>query len=90
MVRYFGTAKGRVQGVGFRFFVQAQAEDLGLVGWVMNMHDGSVTMELEGEQEAIDEITKRIKAGNRFIRVDSLTLEERTPLGNEDGFHIRS
>ena len=90
MVRYFGTAKGRVQGVGFRFFVQGNAEDLGITGWVMNMHDGSVTMELQGEPEAVDELQKRIEAGNRFIRVDSFSLEERTVQSNETGFHIRS
>ena len=41
-VRYFGRATGRVQGVGFRMFVQQHASELGLTGWVRNMEDGSV------------------------------------------------
>lgn len=89
VVRYFGTAKGRVQGVGFRFFTEAQAEDLGITGWVRNMSDGSVTMELQGEQEAVDEMAKRIEAGNHFINVKSFTLEEREVLPEEKGFVIR-
>lgn len=88
--RFFGTAQGRVQGVGFRFFVQSQAQDLGVTGWVKNMHDGSVTMELQGDENAIAEMEKRIKKGNYFIRVDSFSLEPRDLVPDEVGFHIRS
>jgi acylphosphatase len=48
LVRYFGTATGRVQGVGFRMYVQQHAMELDMTGWVKNMDDGSVTMEVPG------------------------------------------
>lgn len=53
IVRYYGRAVGRVQGVGFRFFVQQNAVELGLTGWVRNMDDGSVTMEMQGQEAPV-------------------------------------
>ena len=55
-VRFFARAEGRVQGVGFRFFVQQNALELGLCGWVRNMEDGSVTMEVQGAAEAVADV----------------------------------
>lgn len=89
MTRYFGLASGRVQGVGFRFFVQQNSQELGLTGWVRNMSDGTVTMEVQGEQASVDELEKRLKAGNAFIKVKSLTLEARDVVPGESGFSIR-
>lgn len=89
MTRYFGRAEGRVQGVGFRFFVQKNSEELGLTGWVRNMSDGSVTMEVQGEQASIDELVRRLQAGNFFIKVKSLDMEGREPVEDESGFSIR-
>ena len=60
-IRYFGTAAGQVQGVGFRMFVQQHAMELGITGWVKNMDDGTVTMELQGEAEAIDKLEQIIQ-----------------------------
>ncbi len=90
MVRYYGRAIGRVQGVGFRLFVQIGARELGITGWVKNMSDGTVTMELQGEQSAIDLLTERIRRGNGFIRVDTLSLEPRTVEDDETDFRVRS
>ena len=59
-VRFFARAEGRVQGVGFRFFVQQNALELGLCGWVRNMEDGSVTMEVQGQAEAVEALWNRI------------------------------
>ena len=89
LVRYFGTVEGRVQGVGFRMFVQQHAMELGLTGWVRNMEDGRVTMEIQGRQEKIDRLTDFIRQGNFFIRVSSLSLESRSVLPNEDRFVVR-
>ncbi len=75
VVRYFCRAHGRVQGVGFRFFVQQTAKEMGLTGWVKNMPDGTVTMEVQGDIEEIDAFAKRIKKGGGFIRVDRLDME---------------
>ena len=46
---------GRVQGVGFRYYAVQKANQLGLTGWVKNLYDGSVEMEVEGQEELIDQ-----------------------------------
>ena len=90
LVRYFGRATGHVQGVGFRFFVQGLATDLGIVGWVKNMSDGSVTMEIQGSKEKIAELITEIKKGNGFCKVKNLELEKRASIEeNDTGFQIR-
>ena len=47
---------GRVQGVGFRYYAVQKANQLGLTGWVKNLYDGSVDMEVEGQEELIDQL----------------------------------
>jgi len=89
LIRYFGTATGRVQGVGFRMFVQQHAIELGVTGWVRNMEDGSVTMELQGTQAQIDVLSNAIRKGNFFIRVKTFSLEDRPLVTDESGFKIR-
>ncbi|MBO5651257.1 MAG: acylphosphatase [Selenomonas sp.] len=88
LVRYFGTATGRVQGVGFRMFVQQNAMELGITGWVKNMSDGTVTMELQGSQAAIDRLEAIIREGNYFIKVQSFGLEVRDVVAMEQRFEI--
>lgn len=88
LVRYFGTATGRVQGVGFRMFVQQNAMELGITGWVKNMSDGTVTMELQGPQAAIDRLEAIIREGNYFIKVQSFGLEVRDVITMEQRFEI--
>ena len=88
LVRYFGTATGRVQGVGFRMFVQQNAMELGITGWVKNMSDGTVTMELQGSQAAIDRLEAVIREGNYFIKVQSFGLEVRDVVAMEQRFEI--
>ncbi len=89
MVRYFGQAKGRVQGVGFRFFVQQNSQELGLTGWVRNMSDGTVTMEIQGEQETVEELVRRLREGNCFIKVEEFSMEAREVVPDETGFSVR-
>ncbi|SFA73367.1 acylphosphatase [Selenomonas ruminantium] len=88
LVRYFGTATGTVQGVGFRMFVQQNAMNLGITGWVKNMSDGTVTMELQGPQAAIDRLEAIIREGNYFIKVQSFGLEVRDVVAMEQRFEI--
>lgn len=47
---------GRVQGVGFRYYAVQKANQLGITGWVKNLYDGSVEMEVEGQEELIDQL----------------------------------
>ena len=88
LVRYFGTATGRVQGVGFRMFGQQNAMELGITGWVKNMSDGTVTMELQGTQAAIGRLEAIIREGNYFIKVQSFGLEVRDVIAMEQRFEI--
>lgn len=89
MVRYFGRATGRVQGVGFRMFVQQHATAYGLTGWVRNMEDGSVTMEIQGDPDKVDKLSVLIREGNYFIKVKSLTFEPIDVVPDEKRFVIR-
>ena len=89
IVRFFARAEGRVQGVGFRFFVQQNAAELGLVGWVRNMEDGSVTMEVQGAAAAVEALWNCIWQGNDFIRVSGLETAAREATAGEPDFAIR-
>ena len=88
-VRKAGRAEGRVQGVGFRFFVQSSAKALGVTGWVKNMSDGSVTMELQGEPQTVDFLINKIKRGNDWIQVKSFAVEDLPVVEGENKFAIR-
>ena len=54
---------GRVQGVGFRWFVRAEARPLGLTGWVRNRTDGAVEGEVEGRDDAIEALIPCLEVG---------------------------
>ncbi|MHC5065784.1 MAG: acylphosphatase [Planctomycetota bacterium] len=82
--------RGRVQGVGFRYFVCSAAEKLGLVGWVRNNPDSSVEGELQGGESALAEITSLLEKGPRWSRVEGVSIQSR-PLREdpEAGVEIR-
>ena len=86
MVRFYLRFTGRVQGVGFRFFVAMNAERCHLTGWVKNMSDGSVTAEVQGTRVEIEKFLNLIQTGNRFVRVDEIEKEERPYEENEKRF----
>jgi len=60
---------GRVQGVGFRWFVRVAGRRLGLAGWVRNREDGSVELAASGSQEKLDELRKQVRRGPDAARV---------------------
>ena len=68
--------KGRVQGVGFRWFVHREAAELGLRGWVRNLDSGEVELVAAGEPEALDELKQSLRQGSRGSRVDQLIEHE--------------
>ena len=89
VIRRHACAAGRVQGVGFRMFVRQQAVMNDITGWVMNMSDGTVTMELQGDAAAVEAAFDAMRTGNYFIRVERLDIEEREPVDGERDFSIR-
>ncbi len=66
--------EGRVQGVGYRMFVERTATALGLDGWVRNRRDGGVEAVVSGVSDAIDEIIARCKVGPPAARVDRVEV----------------
>ena len=79
---------GDVQGVGFRWHARNAADAAGASGWVRNEPDGSVCMELEGQQEQIDAVLDHI-CSDPWIRVDHMEVTELAPLRSECGFRVR-
>jgi acylphosphatase len=81
-------ARGRVQGVGFRFYVREQAARFGVKGWVRNCADGSVEIHAEGKKEILDDFIDIIREGPRFGRVSDLDTDWTDPDGRYMGFRI--
>jgi acylphosphatase len=80
--------EGRVQGVGYRAFVEMRAVELGLSGWVRNRRDGSVEAVLQGSPEAVEASLDACRAGppaSRVARVDIIG----EGVGAFDGFEVR-
>jgi acylphosphatase len=75
MVRHF-LIKGRVQGVGFRWFVHREASALGLKGWVRNTEDGHVEVVTAGEPEQLAELEAALHKGSRGSRVDAVVTHD--------------
>lgn len=68
--------KGRVQGVGFRWFVHREAAELGLRGWVRNTDDGHVEIVAAGEPDQLAELKVSLHKGSRGSRVDAVIENE--------------
>jgi acylphosphatase len=66
------TVRGRVQGVGFRWFVEAEAHKLAIAGWVRNALDGSVEVLAMGTREQLDALKTKLWQGPRAARVDEV------------------
>ena len=88
MIRKHIIFYGSVQGVGFRYRARHAADFYGCTGWVRNEWDGSVVMEIQGEEEAIDNVLLAIARG-AYVRIEH--MDGRTiPIDeNEHGFHAR-
>ncbi len=76
---------GSVQGVGFRYYSVNKARQLGLTGWVRNLYDGTVEMEVQGEEQAIDELIMFLDR-QRYIRIEKMDVKSQT-LQDEYGFY---
>ncbi len=79
---------GRVQGVGFRFFVQHVAERLGLYGTVRNCEDGTVEIVVEGNPMRIADFVRHVEKGPSMARVIRLDIHEIPADGNYSTFEI--
>lgn len=88
--RLDAVVRGRVQGVGFRFFVLRRALELGLDGWVANAADGSVHVRAEGPREALDALLTLLESGPSGAWVDEVETRWGDETGDLGAFAVRS
>ena len=79
---------GRVQGVGFRWFVEREANTLGLIGWVRNNFDGSVEVLATGTREQLSQLRRKLQQGPRAARVDDVDETDARPVEGLSTFRI--
>ncbi len=80
--------RGRVQGVGFRWFVEREAHILGVAGWVRNNSDGSVEVLATGTRDQLAGLRSRLREGPRSARVDDVQESEARPVPGLSTFRI--
>jgi acylphosphatase len=78
---------GRVQGVGFRYFMERRAGELGVRGWVRNRHDGTVEAMVQGTPEAVEAMVAAARRGPRAAIVTDVKVSEGS--GEFSGFSSR-
>jgi acylphosphatase len=84
-----GFVSGRVQGVGFRYFVKRQAHAERVHGYAHNLPDGRVEFLLQGEPAAVARVIERIRIGPNYARVTELVVEPVEVDPARTGFDIR-
>ncbi len=80
--------RGRVQGVGFRWFVEREAHILGIAGWVRNNHDGTVEVLAQGTRDQLSGLHSRLREGPRAARVDSVEVSDESSVPGLRSFRI--
>ena len=89
MERITVIAKGRVQGVGYRYFVAGCAHRTGVHGYVKNMPDGSVVMVAEGSDATLEDFVGMVRALEEpLIRIENLTVTQGAATGEYKGFWV--
>ena len=88
MTRKHITFYGWVQGVGFRWRARHAADLYGCTGWVRNDYDGSVTMEIQGEESAIDNVILAIERGT-YVKIENMDVKTLPVDETERGFKVR-
>ena len=84
------TVKGVVQGVGYRWFADRYARKYELKGYVENLHNGSVLLEVEGDRGLIEELVRDLRVGPRSAVVDDVIVEWGKPHHLFLGFKIKA
>jgi len=81
--------RGRVHGVGYRFYAVSRAESLGLKGFARNLSDGSVEVVAEGPKEKLEELISELHAGPGTARVEEVKVVRGKASNEFKGFSIR-
>ncbi len=88
IVRAHACVRGKVQGVGFRAFVQMEASKRSLHGWVRNRAEGGVELEVEGPQSSVHALIEAIHQGPPLSQVLQVTVDWKDPNRQTEGFHV--
>jgi acylphosphatase len=88
--RLEATARGRVQGVGFRYFVLRRGMELGITGWVSNEPDGSVRVVAEGSRSELAALLEAMEQGPAGAVVERVSATWSAPTGTLRDFGIRA
>ncbi len=89
MLSVKGYVSGRVQGVGFRYFVSRHAQVEKLTGYALNLSDGRVEFLLQGDSAAIDRVVVQIRTGPSHARVSAVELDAACETPARSGFSTR-
>lgn len=81
---------GRVQGVGFRYHAMNLALENHLTGWVRNLYNGAVEMEVQGEPDAVERFVQNLGAGTNWIRIEHKSVSDQLEVEGETAFRIRT
>jgi acylphosphatase len=81
--------RGRVQGVGFRWFVEREAHILQVAGWVRNNPDGTVEVLAQGTRDQLAGLHSRLREGPRAARIDDVEVSDAEPERGLSSFQIR-
>jgi len=88
-VQLHAIVHGRVQGVSFRYYTTLRAVELGIVGWVQNLPDGTVEVAAEGTRQQLDSFADYLRQGPSGARVMSVDMDWHPAAGNFNDFVIR-
>ncbi len=88
-MRIHFTVRGRVQGVGFRYFVISEADRLQLTGWVRNCQNGDVEGEAQGPEKVLEKFIGRLEQGPALSRVESVTRPQVSERDDSKFFEIK-
>lgn len=88
MERLHAVVRGSVQGVGFRYFIQRKARQLGLRGWVRNNDDGTVELLAEGGRSDLEQLMMAAEEGPRMARVQRVEVQWSRATGGLDEFDL--
>lgn len=79
---------GRVQGVGFRWFVEREARLIGVGGWVRNRDDGAVEVLASGTNAQLGSLYDKLKEGPRAARIDEVEVADAAPFNGYETFQV--
>ena len=88
MVRANIFVHGRVQGVNFRYYLHKYATELGLNGYVRNLHDGRVEVVAQGSRDDVQKLIDYVKSNPGLSRVVKIDIDWEKALGTSEGFHV--